>query len=133
MPASLRAPTISGQISWWRRTYSPSYPGLTSKIHAYCAICPPNSFRLLRTTDRAGVRPCEACPSGSLRRYGAVVRRAFGARRVGGGVAEERFPASFEPDHKDSDLRSLLYVLTHPYHPPFGSIWGMRLSRRRRR
>jgi hypothetical protein len=31
------------------------------------------------------------------------------------GVAEEWFPVSFEPDHKDPDLRSLLYALTHLY------------------
>jgi hypothetical protein len=52
---------------------------------------------------------------------GAVVRRVprflnrwedLGARPVGDGVAEERFPVGFEPDHKDPDLRPLLYVLT---------------------
>src|SRR5215207_11436358 len=121
MPASLRAPTISGQISWWRSTYSSSYPGLTSKTHAYCAICPPNSFRLRRTRDRAGVRPCAACPRGGLRRYVAVVRRAFGARRVGGGVAEERFPVSVEPDHKDPDQRPRSSPAVVCPHPPLPS------------
>src|SRR5215210_3959694 len=57
MPASLSASTISGQISWWRRTYSSSYPGLTSRTHAYCAICPPSSFRLRRTRGRAVCEP----------------------------------------------------------------------------
>src|SRR5215203_3569681 len=59
MPASLSASTISGQISWWRRTYSSSYPGLTSKTHAYCAICPlaPSDFDELET-EQWCVGPC---------------------------------------------------------------------------
>src|SRR5918997_6283501 len=86
MPASLSTFTISGQISWWRRTYSSSYPGLTSKTHAYCAICPLSSFRVRRTRDRAGARPCAACPRGGLRRgrSGASALLAPGVHERGG-------------------------------------------------
>src|SRR5215210_5719582 len=76
MPASLSASTISGQISWWRRTYSSSYPGLTSKTHAYCAICPlaPSDFDELETEQAR-----DLAQRASVVAYakGAVVRRAL--------------------------------------------------------
>src|SRR5918993_2180197 len=88
MPASLSASTISGQISWWRRTYSSSYPGLTSRTHAYWVIRPPllaasdfDEFQVQKARDlaqRAGV-VADA--------EGAVVRRSL----LAPGVHESRW------------------------------------------
>src|SRR3712207_661826 len=76
MPASLSTSTISGQLSWWRRTYSSSYPGLTSKTHAYCAICPlaPSEFDELDTEQARDLAQRARVVAYA---EGAVVRRAL--------------------------------------------------------
>src|SRR5215204_6503861 len=78
MPAERNASTISGQISSCRLLYSSSYPGLTSRTHAYCAIRSPPLIPS-DLEELQGQQACDLAQRADVVTYaeGAVVRRAL--------------------------------------------------------
>src|ERR687898_485660 len=84
MPAERNASTISGQISWWRRTYSSSYPGLTSRTHAH----DPTGYGTFEETS-AGQNPAK--PRYSLgRSCGSTLRPCARGDLLPPGVPEQQ-------------------------------------------